>query len=811
MADDGLLLNFSVPDTLFAPKAVYRGGSWRTRNRVQKIDQLRSQGIDPTSAKPLSGANAQGVDEERLPKRQKLNSSQISKASRPTAPVSQALKALREERSSDGPRQVISSLFTSNPSSRTAIETESKSLDPNPVEPSNAPLTKEQLNFTTLGLTPSIAAHLTNRLAISAPTAIQKVAIPALLKDNTDAFIQAETGSGKTLAYLLPIVQRIMQLSAESQDKENGVQRNSGLFALIMVPTRELSKQIFAVLELLLMGAHWIVAGSVMGGEKKKSEKARLRKGLNILVATPGRLADHIQHTEALDVSSVRWLVLDEGDRLMELGFEEDIKRIVSQLDYRMKHAKGKVHDALPKKRINILCSATMKMDVQRLGEISLNEAVHVTADPAEAEAEEAADFGKVAQKQFSVPTQLKQSYLVVPAKLRLVSLIATLKKSFARCAATTKILVFMSCADSVDFHFRVITREDEEQKEENASDDSETDLDDGKSTENPNHMTVAPRISKRDQAKFKKETLSFDSGTLADSPILTSPANKVTAFRLHGSLPQAVRTSTLKSFSECSTPAVLICTDIASRGLDLSHVDRIIEFDPAFSREEHLHRVGRTARAGKEGAAAVFLMPGCEEAYVEVLKSERADTAIGGLRRLTADDVLKAGFDNISSASTADTTAISKGSRKRGAPDQLSASEQLATEYQLLIERWVLDHPPVLEAARRAFQSHVRAYATHVKEERVWFDIKELHLGHLAKAFGLRDRPGNVHVPGMRASTGKVKADRRKAGGGAHVSKTKRVDAKVDAGAEVDLTEARMMMRRKAQKAAGAGEFNLA
>ena len=87
------------------------------------------------------------------------------------------------------------------------------------------------------------------------------------------------------------------------------VHRDSGLFAIVLAPTRELCKQISVVLEGLLRCAHWIVAGTVIGGEKKKSEKARLRKGLNILVATPGRLADHLDNTQVLDVSNVRWLV----------------------------------------------------------------------------------------------------------------------------------------------------------------------------------------------------------------------------------------------------------------------------------------------------------------------------------------------------------------------------------------------------------------------------------------------------------------------------------------------------------------------
>jgi len=241
--------------------------------------------------------------------------------------------------------------------------------------------------------------------------------------------------------------------------KESGIgnlHRDSGIFAVILAPTRELSKQITAVLDSLLRCAPWLVSGSVIGGEKKKSEKARLRKGLNILVATPGRLADHLDHTEALDVSNVRWLVLDEGDRLMELGFEDDIKKILNKLDNRMKRGNKQPVEGLPAERVNILCSATMKADVQRLGDLSLKEGKHIKPDTTSTEIEVPNSEGS--KIKFFAPAQLKQSYAIVPSKLRLVTLIAFLKRTFARKGAVSKVIVFVSCADSVDFHFEVFT-----------------------------------------------------------------------------------------------------------------------------------------------------------------------------------------------------------------------------------------------------------------------------------------------------------------------------------------------------------------
>src|SRR5690606_21365415 len=130
-----------------------------------------------------------------------------------------------------------------------------------------------------------------------------------LIDSMSDAFLQAETGSGKTLAYVLPMLHRVLALSQDSH-----IHRDSGIFGIILTPTRELAKQTYAVMSQLLKSTPWLVASPVIGGESKKSEKARLRKGVNFLIATPGRLSDHLQNTKVLKLSTVRWLILDEGD-----------------------------------------------------------------------------------------------------------------------------------------------------------------------------------------------------------------------------------------------------------------------------------------------------------------------------------------------------------------------------------------------------------------------------------------------------------------------------------------------------------------
>ena len=779
MADDGLLLNFSLGDGAIKTQSVFKGGKWRDRLKAKKIaagrltDTAHSKGFNSDHRNETESAH------ERPSKRQRISTSNGHNSQR--------------ENTSQKPHEVISSLFTFNPVSKeeptTANSDETKQV------PSNAPLIDGLDTFTSLGLSTGLTTHLLTKLNLNAPTAAQNATIPQLIREDSDVFIQAETGSGKTLAYLLPIVQRLMEMSKKDKavpsEPDGQVHRDSGLFAIILAPTRELSKQIAVVLENVLRCANWIVAGTVLGGEKKKSEKARLRKGLNILVATPGRLVDHLSHTEALNVSAVRWLVLDEGDRLMELGFEEDIKTIVKKLEERKKPSTNSM-STLPSRRITILCSATMKMNVQRLGEISLKEAVHIKVDAKTTSGDDTTE--SKGTEGFSAPAQLKQSYIVVPPKQRLVTLVALLKRTFARKGSVSKAIIFLSCADSVDFHFSILGRTSTSDANESSTNSSTTKPSKSSSTAKPptTSSSVKPSIP-----------------TSTPAPLLTSTQNPdLTLYKLHGSLPQPIRTSTLSSFSKSNNPLILLCTDVASRGLDLPSIDLIIEFDPAFSAEDHIHRIGRTARAGRDGRAIIFLTPGREEGYISVLKSSFKDSENAGNRlvRSTAEEILQKGFS--SSSLSSDTRTSGKGDTKQN-------WENEATSYQLDTERFIIDDKKMTELARKAFISSVRAYATHVLSERCFFDVKELHLGHLAKGFGLRERPGMFGRGGGGGRDGKkdIRRDAGKRGTGR------------DGGRDSDDDEAEDVRRAKADDAAkkmrsairvrnkmggGADEFNI-
>ena len=796
MADDGMLVNFSLSNEIIRSKPVFRGGRWRdrlsakrsTRPRPAKPTASDSNSIPVSAQDPAVATKDEDHPEkhiDELRKRRKLD------------PQSRASTT-----ANGAPKEVISSLFTYNPSAKATAE-KAQENDEHPAEPSNAPLPDGIETFTSLGLSTTLSAHILTKLSLQNPTAIQASTVKQLLMDDADAFIQAETGSGKTLAYLLPIVQRTMNIPRRPAEDEikhsnesngnspkNKLNRKAGLFAIILAPTRELAAQISQVLSLLLTRAPYIVASTVVGGEKRKSEKARLRKGLNILVATPGRLVDHLEHTEVLDVSQVRWLVLDEGDRLMELGFEEEIKTIVERLEKAKGFETGKREQAeeagrpaLPHRRITILCSATMKMTTLRLGEISLKDAIHIKAD-----LKPLSDISgntndrlntevNMAEKEFQAPAQLQQSYIIVPPKQRLVTLFALLKHTFARRGSVMKAIVFLSSGDSVDFHFEVFARKiDEEATGENSK-------------------PAAPSVGV----------------TVSSAPTLTSKSNpSVNVYRYYGDLHQSIRKSTLRAFSTSTDPAILLCTDLGSRGLDVPNVDLVIEFDPASTADVHLHRVGRTARAGRAGRAECFLMPGAEEGYVEVLKQ---GVASGKVSRHEAENILKKGF------------LIEKDAEPvRPAKSEVQGPrnwEEAATEYQLEVERWVINDNHAREVAERGWKGHVKAYTTHVAKERNIFDKNSFHLGHIAKAFALREPPirigrGSGAIVGRRPQ----KREKRKAGVVATGTDTAILAAKnansnwrkADVDAEpVDGRDAAKKMRSKMKEhMAVASEFNI-
>ena len=330
-------------------------------------------------------------------------------------------------------------------------------------------------------------------------TEVQARCIPPAMSGR-DVLGAARTGSGKTLAFLIPIVELLTRVKWKTRN---------GLGSVIISPTRELAMQIYGVVEELCAHVPH-THGIVMGGANRRMEAAKLQRGVSILVATPGRLLDHLQNTDGFLYKNCQVVVLDEADRCLEVGFEVEMHQIMK---------------LLPKKRQTLLFSATQTKKLDDLVKVSFRKKpVYIGVDD---------------NRSISTVAGLEQGFVVVPSERRFLLLYTFLKRSLKK-----KVIVFMSSCNAVKFYHALL-----------------------------NHI---------------------------DIPVM----------ELHGRQKQHKRSATFYKFCEAKQ-AILICTDVAARGLDIPAVDWIIQFDPPDEPKEYIHRVGRTARGvdGK-GNALLFLLP---------------------------------------------------------------------------------------------------------------------------------------------------------------------------------------------------------
>ncbi|XP_076627378.1 putative ATP-dependent RNA helicase pitchoune isoform X2 [Colletes latitarsis] len=243
-------------------------------------------------------------------------------------------------------------------------------------------------------------------------TEIQAKSIPPLLQGR-DLVGSAKTGSGKTLAFLIPAIELIYKLKF--------MPRN-GTGCIIISPTRELSMQTFGVLK-ELMKYHFHTYGLLMGGANRQTEAQKLAKGINIIVTTPGRLLDHLQNTPDFLYKNLQCLIIDEADRILDIGFEEEIKQIIN---------------ILPKKRQTMLFSATQTKKTEMLTTLALKkEPVYVGVDD---------------DKEKATVEGLEQGYVVSPSEKRFLLLFTFLKKNRKK-----KVMVFFSSCMSVKYHHELL------------------------------------------------------------------------------------------------------------------------------------------------------------------------------------------------------------------------------------------------------------------------------------------------------------------------------------------------------------------
>lgn len=244
-------------------------------------------------------------------------------------------------------------------------------------------------------------------------THIQAKSIPYLL-EGRDLLGAAKTGSGKTLAFLVPAVELLAKVNFKARN---------GTGVVVISPTRELALQIYGVV-IELLRYHSQTHGLVIGGANRRHEVDRLVKGVNLLVSTPGRLLDHLRNTSDFIVRNLLLLIIDEADRILEIGFEEDMNQIVK---------------LLPKKRQTMLFSATQSRNVQELAKLSLKEKNPIFVD-VHNDSKEATVEG------------LEQGYVCCPSENRFLLLY-----SFLRRTRKKKVLVFFSSCNSVKFHSELL------------------------------------------------------------------------------------------------------------------------------------------------------------------------------------------------------------------------------------------------------------------------------------------------------------------------------------------------------------------
>lgn len=243
-------------------------------------------------------------------------------------------------------------------------------------------------------------------------TEIQEKSIPPLL-EGEDLVGAAKTGSGKTLAFLIPAIELMSKLKFNHRN---------GTGVIIISPTRELAMQIFGVLKTLMVN-HSQTYGLLIGGMDKKEEASKLAKGVNIIVATPGRLLDHLQNTEKFAYKSLKCLVIDEADKILDIGFEEDMKQILN---------------ILPEERQTMLFSATLSSKTNDLIQHAIKR------NPVRVGIEEI--------KEEATVSGLEQGYVVVESEKRFLILYTFLKKNKKK-----KIMVFLSSCDAVKFYYELL------------------------------------------------------------------------------------------------------------------------------------------------------------------------------------------------------------------------------------------------------------------------------------------------------------------------------------------------------------------
>lgn len=345
------------------------------------------------------------------------------------------------------------------------------------------------------------------------PTPIQAAVIPVALSGK-DICASAVTGSGKTAAFLLPLLERLLH-------------RHPGrIQAIILTPTRELAAQCIGMLSTLAQFTK-LRASLIVGGAKNlNAQAAELRARPEIVVATPGRLLDHITNTTGVAVDEVEFLVLDEADRLLDLGFQDEVHQLVK---------------SCPVSRQTLLFSATMNTRVDELVKLSMKRPVRVRVSD------------KKGNKNIEVAPRLEQEFVRIRS-----------------------------------------------------------------GNEGINREALLLALLKR---TFKKQVIVFfDTKVVAHRMMILCGLCGLKSAELHGNLTQQQRLTALDDFTTGKVD-ILLATDLAARGLDIEKVETVINFEMPAQIETYVHRIGRTARAGRGGRSCTLIGEGRRHLMKDLIK----------------------------------------------------------------------------------------------------------------------------------------------------------------------------------------------
>ncbi|SCV71164.1 BQ2448_2752 [Microbotryum intermedium] len=513
-------------------------------------------------------------------------------------------------------------------------------------------------------LTPWIADVLRD-MGFSNMTPVQAATIP-LFMQHKDTVVEAVTGSGKTLAFVIPVLEKILRREKPLGKREIG--------AIIISPTRELATQIHSVFSSFISAQPPTSSTPLppplllIGGNPLASDvKSFYESGADIIVGTPGRLEEFLlgnssvsngaQHGKrktssgnSLGVGSTKELevlVMDEADRLLDLGFTPTLNRLLSHL---------------PKQRRTGLFSATMSDGLSQLVRVGLRNPVKVVV---KVEAKKHYDHkgAEVKGVDRKTPASLQNGYVVCLPSFKFVTLSRILASETTATSTARKFIIYFSTCACVDYFYKL--------------------------------LSALPEA-------FPYSTHS-----------------------LHGQMSPTRRSATFEAFSSlpCETTGILLCTDVAARGLDLPDVDVVVQFDPPQDPKVFSHRAGRTARAGREGKAIVLLTQGREEEYVEFLRVRKVP-----LIRMRYSE---------------------------------PSSKQEAQDEHLLFDQFrhvVLKDRDLHERGTKAFVSFVKSYSKH--EASFIFRIKDLDLVAIARMYGLLQLPKMPEIKGKEEGWEKVEVD---------------------------------------------------